>query len=130
MKKISIEPTSTTPKIFLDKGILEIHGRSIMEDSDNFYKPIIEWLNNYKAAPSPSTVINIGLEYFNTASSKSFLNIFKKLEELRTISKVNINWYYTVNDEDMYEAGEDYKSIINLPFKLIKLDNEENKNNE
>ncbi len=36
-------------------------------------------------------------------------------------SEVIINWYYEEDDEDMLEAGEDYESIIRVPFKMIEI---------
>jgi len=33
---------------------------------------------------------------------------------------VVINWYYEKDDEDMLEAGEDYESIIRVPFKMVE----------
>jgi hypothetical protein len=35
--------------------------------------------------------------------------------------EVVINWYYEEDDEDMLEAGEDYESIIRIPFKMIEI---------
>jgi hypothetical protein len=61
------------------------------------------------------------LEYFNTSSSKCILDLFKKLERLDG-TEVSINWYFEEDDEDMEEAGEDYQAIINLPFKMIEVE--------
>ena len=70
--------------------------------------------------PKKLTRVNIHLEYFNTSSSKCILDIFKKLESIKNAgNEVNINWYYEEDDEDMLEAGEDYQAIINVPFKMI-----------
>ena len=33
--------------------------------------------------------------------------------------KVNVDWFYEEDDEDMLEAGEDYQAIIRLPFKIF-----------
>ena len=33
--------------------------------------------------------------------------------------KVRINWIYEKGDEDLLEAGEDYRAIINVPFSII-----------
>ena len=50
------------------------------------------------------------------------LDVFKKLEVLKKNSAdVVINWYYEEDDEDMLEAGEDYESIIKVPFKMIQI---------
>jgi hypothetical protein len=35
--------------------------------------------------------------------------------------EVEVNWYYEEDDEDMLEAGEDYESIIRVPFKMIEI---------
>jgi SiaC family regulatory phosphoprotein len=124
MEKINIESTPKTPSINFDfeKGFLEIKGRSIPENSIEFYKPIVESLEKYGGTPSTLTTVNIQLEYFNTSSSKCILDVFKKLESIhRNGNQLIINWYYEQDDEDMLEAGEDYQAIINVPFKMIQI---------
>ena len=124
MDAISIEGTPKTPTVNFDttKGFLEIKGRSIPENSIEFYKPIVDLLEKYAGKPQAATNVNIQLEYFNTSSSKCILDVFKKLEGInKTGSKVVINWYYEEDDEDMLEAGEDYQAIINVPFKMVQV---------
>ena len=124
MEKISIEGTPETPTINFDvaKGFLEIKGRSIPENSIEFYKPLVDWLEKYAANPQSATNVNIQLEYFNTSSSKCILDVFKKLEAInKGGSAVVINWHYEEDDEDMLEAGEDYQAIINVPFKMVQV---------
>ena len=125
MEKLSIEGTPKTPTISFDfeKGQLEIKGRSIPENSIEFYKPLVDGLEKYAASPKPTTNANIQLEYFNTSSSKCILDVFKKLESIhKGGSQIVINWYYEQDDEDMLEAGEDYQAIINVPFKMIEVE--------
>ena len=125
MEKINIESTPKTPSINFDfeKGVLEIKGRSIPENSIEFYKPIVESLEKYGSSPSSVTTVNIQLEYFNTSSSKCILDVFKKLENIhKGGNQLVINWYYEQDDEDMLEAGEDYQAIINVPFKMIQIE--------
>jgi hypothetical protein len=124
MEPISIEGTPKTPTVQFDaeQGIIEIKGRSIPENSIEFYKPLVDWLEDYKSDPLPKTKVNIQLEYFNTSSSKCILDVFKKLEAIhKSKNEVEINWYYEEDDEDMLEAGEDYESIIRIPFKMIEI---------
>ena len=125
MEKISIEGSPNTPTINFDtdKGFLEIKGRSIPENSIEFYKPLVDSLEKYAGKPQSATNVNIQLEYFNTSSSKCILDVFKKLEAIhKGGSTVTINWHYEEDDEDMLEAGEDYQAIINVPFKMIQMD--------
>ncbi|MBN2519753.1 MAG: DUF1987 domain-containing protein [Bacteroidales bacterium] len=124
MEPISIESTPKTPSVKFDseKGVLEIKGRSIPENSIEFYKPLVDWLEDYSKQPFKKTEVNIQLEYFNTSSSKCILDVFKKLESINQGgNEVLINWYYEEDDEDMLEAGEDYESIIKVPFKMIEI---------
>jgi hypothetical protein len=124
MEPIIIEGTSKTPAVNFNAstGVLEIKGRSIPENSIEFFKPLIEWIEKYGASPQPKTIVNIQLEYFNTSSSKCILDVFKRLENLVNNGyDVVINWHYEEDDEDMLEAGEDYQSIIKVPFKMIEV---------
>jgi hypothetical protein len=124
MEPINIEGTPKTPTVKFDSaaGVFEIKGRSIPENSVEFYKPLVDWLENYKESPLPKTTVNIRLEYFNTSSSKCILDVFKKLEAIhKSKNEVEVNWYYEEDDEDMLEAGEDYESIIRVPFKMIEI---------
>ncbi|MCC6691101.1 MAG: DUF1987 domain-containing protein [Bacteroidia bacterium] len=125
MEKIAIEGSPKTPTISFetDKGFLEIKGRSIPENSIEFYKPLVDALEKYASKPQSATNVNIQLEYFNTSSSKCILDVFKKLEAIhKGGSAVTINWHYEEDDEDMLEAGEDYQAIINVPFKMIQME--------
>ncbi len=125
MESLNIEKTRKTPGILLDHntGILELEGKSIPENSISFYKPVLEWLDEYHESPGELTEVNIKLEYFNTSSSKCLLDILKKLEEIYAGEhQVVINWHYEEDDEDMLEAGEDYESILKLPFRMIEME--------
>jgi hypothetical protein len=124
MESLLIEGTPKTPNVTFEpeKGLLEIKGRSIPENSIEFYKPLVDWLEEYAQQPGPKTQVNVHLEYFNTSSSKCILDVFKKLETIhKNKYEVQINWYYEEDDEDMLEAGEDYESIIRVPFKMIEI---------
>ncbi|MEJ6680954.1 MAG: DUF1987 domain-containing protein [Flavobacteriales bacterium] len=122
MESIKLKGTPKTPTVEFssENGVLLLKGRSIPENSIEFYKPLINWTENYSASAPSKTVLNVQLEYFNTSSSKCLLDIFKKLE--RIDNPVTINWYYEEDDEDMLEAGEDYDAIIDITFKMIEVE--------
>jgi hypothetical protein len=122
METIKIMGTDDTPTVILDaeNDIFEISGRSLPEDVTAFYDPILNWLDEYAAAPNPKTIFTFKLVYFNTASSKLLLDILMKLEELHEDNKeVLIKWYYPEDDEDMQEAGEEYADIVDVPFEQV-----------
>lgn len=124
MDPIKIEGTPKTPTVNFDasSGVLEIKGRSIPENAVEFYKPLVDWIGTYGDNAQGTTAVNIQLEYFNTSSSKCILDVFKKLESINGKTSITINWHYEEDDEDMLEAGEDYQAIINIPFKMIEME--------
>jgi hypothetical protein len=125
METIKLEGTPKTPEVALDgnTGTLLISGRSIPENSVEFYAKVLTWLDTYSEKPCSKTILNVKLEYFNTSSSKCLLDVFKRLEGLKKNGNdVHIRWYYEEDDEDMLEAGEDYDSIIDLDFEMCLME--------
>jgi len=124
MEPINIEETIKTPLIryLPELNKIEIRGKSIPEDPREFFNPILKWFEDFSASPPENTTVEVKLEYFNTSSSKTFLQIFKKLENVvRKKKNININWYYEVDDYDMKECGEDYRSMLKVPFRMIEV---------
>ena len=119
MNPIIISATEDTPGVRLDAAsdIFEISGRSLPEDVVKFYKPILDWLEEYGKAPNASTVFDFKLSYFNTASSKIILDILMKLEGIANIA---IKWHYPSDDEDMMEAGEEYADIVDVAIEMVE----------
>ena len=126
MENLVIAGSPKTPSIDFnaETGKIVLKGRSIPENSIEFYKPLNDWLDNYSGAPVGETIVDVRLEYFNTSSSKCILDFFKRLELLKSGGRTNVtvNWYFETDDEDMQEAGEDYEAIVNLPFTIIEVD--------
>lgn len=125
MNKLHLDSSPKTPLIDFDyeTGVLSLRGRSIPENSLEFFKPLNDWLEEYETHPKDVTTIDVRLEYFNTSSSRCILDLFKRLEKINSNSTaVLVNWYYEKDDKDMEEAGEDYQAIVGLPFKLIQVE--------
>lgn len=125
MDPLIIEESVKTPSITFNPntGVLELKGKSIPENSLEFYKPVFEWLDAYSKSPAPTTEVHIRLDYFNTSSSKCLLDIFRRLEPANSggTTSVKVHWFYESDDEDMMEAGDDYQALVKLPFTLIKV---------
>lgn len=120
MSTIKIRPTKETPAILFDpqKGLFKMFGRSLPENSLKFWSPILHEIK--KGVNTKYLDIKIKMEYYNTSSSRcvyDLLKVFKSLEDQGV--KLQIQWYYEEYDEDMFEAGMDYKENLDLPIKLI-----------
>jgi hypothetical protein len=119
-----LKETHKTPLVKIDpgEGAIKIKGKSIPEDGSIFYRPIMDEIDKMSANPPEKTKVDVQLEYFNTNSSKYLYQLFKKLEAIHTDkSQIEINWFYEMDDWDLMEAGEDYQSILKLPFNLIEI---------
>jgi hypothetical protein len=125
MEDLIIERTAKTPYIeflALDKR-LTLAGRSIPENSIQFYDQLLAWTNAFCSSKPGQVEVHVKLEYFNTSSSKCLMDLLKRIEQCDCDSEVF--WYYEEEDEDMQEAGEDYAAIIQLPFKLVEMKSED-----
>ncbi|MDX2195463.1 MAG: DUF1987 domain-containing protein [Cytophagales bacterium] len=124
MDNLTIEPKSKTPKINFDyaSGVMEINGISSAENSLEFYKPILNWIDEYKDNIQPKTVVNINYKYFNTSSAKCILDMLERFVNLKNFgTDLIINWYYEKDDEEMYDAGNNFSEILEMPFNLIEV---------
>ncbi|MBL4657280.1 MAG: DUF1987 domain-containing protein [Flavobacteriales bacterium] len=125
MEALNLKGMAKTPDVNFDpeKGLLKISGKSIPENASAYYAPIMHWLDTYSKEAPPQTTVNIHLEYFNSASSKSILDLLRKLSSLHETkqSEVLINWYYEEDDEDILAAGEDYETMVDVPFKMVEV---------
>lgn len=122
MEALDIQGTNDTPKVILDPGnnIFEISGRSLPEDVVTFYRPVLDWLEEYKSEPLDYTEFVFRYIYFNTATSKLIQDILIKLEELYEAgNNVQVMWFYEEEDEDMQDAGEEFMENTDVPFELI-----------
>ena len=118
-----ITETKHSPYFIIDKerGFILLKGKSTLTNTRDFYKPIIDEINDYVDNNPVNTRMIVDLEYFNTSSSKLILEIFLALKKLM-INEIPIvvEWYYEEDDEDMYESGTDYNEILRkVPFIFI-----------
>ncbi len=122
MDSLKIEPTPKTPFVFIDshQGFMEIKGMSASENAPVFYKPVLDWLDNYGFNPKPVTKVGVSFKYFNTSSAKCILDVLERFANLNNSGiPVVINWYYLKDDEEMQEAGENFSEILELPFNML-----------
>ena len=123
MENLLIRGTIRTPDIdFNINGNIRIKGRSIPEDAGLFYNSLYSWVFRYCMNPLSETVVYLELEYMNSSSTKSILQILREL--VATTRNGNntlvINWYYELGDEDICEKGEYFQSILGHQFVFIE----------
>ncbi len=121
MEALKIKKNEDSPEIHFDKekGIFEISGNSFSDNPYDVFDPVIKWLDEYIKDPNEETILNVKLNYVNTASSKQITDMIVKLEEIPEDKKVVVKWHYDRMDEDMEFEGETLKSFVDLDVELI-----------
>lgn len=122
LKGMFLSKNTDTPEVSLNaqEGLLEITGRSLPENAEVFYQPVLDWVKAYTKSAPQKTTVKIELEYFNSSSVKQVLSLLISLEELyRSGKEVTVIWSYNEDDELMEMKGRELESIIELPFNLI-----------
>lgn len=120
MEKLELQATAKTPYVLLNNEIGEmiIQGRSIPDNADEFWQPILQWFYAYSTQPKDLTVFIFDMEYFNISSSKPILFLLHKMNDLMEQDEdVKIQWRYPKGDEDMLETGNDYSCMVKIPFE-------------
>ena len=119
MDSLYITPTADTPKVtFESNGELTMYGRSLPENPNIFYDPLLKWAAD---CTLPSVIFNLKLEYFNTASSKLIFNLLKKFIDNPSVKNILVKWYYEAGDTDSLEMGQQYQFLLKIPFEYIEV---------
>ncbi|MBY0577990.1 MAG: DUF1987 domain-containing protein [Burkholderiales bacterium] len=124
MENLTIVQTEATPSVMFNasSGILEIRGESYPENTAEFYAPLLQWIRDFLDRDEQPLILNIGILYFNSSSSKVLMNLFDLLDDAaREGRKIAVNWFYDANNELAIEYGEEFKEDVSaLEFKLVE----------
>jgi AAA+ ATPase superfamily predicted ATPase len=119
MERIHSEPSTYLPAYdFSPEGKLTLEGRSIPENASRFYDPLIEFVGQLE---SEYAILDINLDYFNTASSKKLLELLKELDKNLRLKRVQVNWHYEEGDESSFETAEIYQECLKrIDFRFLE----------
>lgn len=123
-KKLYIEATSVSPEIDFDIEALRfsIRGRSMPENTEKFYNPVTNWLNDNLRFQFVRANIDIALDYYNTGSFIRLMGLFNLLHELNdTGNEFCVRWICEAEDEDNVADGLSFKEVVKIPFEIIEL---------
>ncbi len=121
MDNLVIEAAEKTPGIILEKGKLEFHGRSIVDDPKRFFDPVMSWIQHYMSDPADETAFTIKLDYIDSQSTQVLYQIIEQLRSLEDKQfKFFVNWYYTYGDIEMLELGEIIQGRLNMQFRFYE----------
>ena len=127
MENLTLEGSAKTPTVNFDgdNGVLELKGRSIPENATSFYKPFLDWIEEYRLEPQPETTLTFFLDYLNSISQKIVYDILDRCTEIEKKSKVKVVWKYLEDDEEIMDEGTVFKSKVGLDFVLEEVPEED-----
>ena len=125
MNELVIPGQYNKPGIILNKtqNRFEFAGNSFPDDPISFYNPVEKWVSGYVESPNKHTKLVFKMEYFNTASTVYFMNIFNLFRKvLHKNCSLSVAWYYNYDDKPIYDIGNMYHELTNIPFDFISVE--------
>ncbi|MBL4752721.1 MAG: DUF1987 domain-containing protein [Flavobacteriales bacterium] len=124
MTGLRIEATKSTPEITLNAKthIMVLKGRSLPENTRQFYDQIKHWLNSYAPPKGTLICIDVSFTYVSSSSLIALLSILKQLKEhTERGCELKVKWYYEKYDDDLLSIGEDMQHLADVEFEYLEI---------
>ena len=121
MERLEIDQSKSTPYINLDPetGLFEIGGDSYPENSQEFFAPVMEWIQRFLSEEQKPVRMRVTLTYMNTSSTKYMLEILDRLEEAHDQGRtVEVEWYCDAENERELDTVEELREDFEMPFEI------------
>ena len=123
IEPLIIRKTKDEPKVVLNsqQGIFEFSGWSLPEDTQEFYNPILAWINEYFKNPNDKTEFIFDFDYVNSSSVQALITLVTILKNFNDSGiEISIKWFYMFDDEDILDTGEKLKDLVEFDIELIQ----------
>lgn len=110
-----MERTHSTPELVLKDNTLEMSGICTPENPPEFFDLFKEQIDMILTSKSKYDLV-FHLDYFNTASSKCLLDLFRKVKQSPNQPNITITWVHAADDEEMRESGVLYSELAGINF--------------
>ncbi len=127
MESFLIEATKATPLVKFDKekNYLVFKGQSYRENMTAFYRPVLSFLDELillNTRMQNTFIVSFYLSYCNGVTLKCIFSILEKIKDIyKNGQAVSVVWFYEEDNENMFENGEDYKEVFNIPIYLCEI---------
>ena len=117
-----IQETAVTPSVYIidEEHRIVISGPCRLEDPAPFFEKISTILDDHLKKFKRKIYLDFHISYINSGSSKWLLHILKNMQtRFRDKNVMTVSWYHDRDDETMLEAGEIFRDLVKLPFKIL-----------
>jgi len=122
LERIYIEATRSSPLVECDPAtlVLRFAGESYPENTFQFYRPLIAWLDRALAEGAGQTVtLDVALSYLNTGSIKSMMDMLDRLDEAHQDGRpVMVLWRCDAENERIVELAQELLEDLSLPHEI------------
>lgn len=121
MNALIIPPSAETPAIDFNPqtGKFKLSGKSYPENVNEFYTPLLEFIEIYKSKPQKNTVLDFTWLYYNTATSKIIIKLLVLFKSIDT--DLHIKWNCKKDNELMKEKGEEFREVLDVNIEIVDL---------
>lgn len=121
--RIYIEGTRSSPEVEGDPSsrILRFAGESYPENTFDFYRPVVAWLDSILEEDGEAPVkLDVSLSYLNTGSIKSMMDMLDRLDEEHGEGRaVSVVWRCDPENERIVELAEELLEDVELPYEIL-----------
>lgn len=124
MQGLHIEATKSTPEVTLDleTNRLVLEGRSLPENTRQFYEQVKACLNSYNPAEGSAITIDVKFTYVSSSSLIALLSLIKQMRlHTERGCTLKVNWYYEKYDDDLLTIGEDIQHLSSVDFEYFEI---------
>ncbi len=117
--KILAQRKKTFPTVIFKEGILNIVGRSISLNHNEWWKTLLSNVINLTQNKNLKE-IHLSLEYINSDSNRWIINLLRIIDQCNSANQdIKILWHCHITDEVMLEHISVFSSIIETPIEII-----------
>lgn len=120
---IRIEATRSSPAVFCDPEslTLRLSGESYPENTFDFYRPLVDWLEQaLEEAAGRTVTLDVTLAYLNTGSIKSMMDMLDRMDEAHEGGQaVLVIWRCDEENERIVELAEELLEDVSLPYQIL-----------
>ena len=119
-----IQKSPNSPKVNFNpqKGIFRIQGCITTNTPEDFFKPVLLWLDGFIPKESKKTEFHFFVGKSDVNCIKRILFVLYKLRKfVQNDHTVRVHWHYNSDNSIMREIGEDLANMVpEIPFHFAK----------
>jgi len=126
MNSLFISETRKGNEIFPDvelnaeTGICSISGNSYMQNSKDFFRPVLNWFKEYTASKKGDLLLIYNLQNLNTGTSRVLYEILEILKEYKKYgTEIKIKWNHFDTPEMHVDDIIDLTSEFGIDIEVI-----------